>query len=238
MAVGAQEVDHEHVRRVAVRGVDGDVGHHRVLHEALGEQSPLALALEREAGRFQLVPDRADRVGLEHALILEEGQVEGERGRVARGRPIDGGDTPAGGGRAIVQGGGRQQRARVVDRIAGEVLGAACRPVQHVVADDAVTRRSHAGYQAHVRGPRRAREDRRHAVGDGAALGERPESRRSHVRIAPVEVGEAVDRDQEDERRAQRCVRARSMRSSSPSAIGFVTCASNPAARDCSMSSA
>ena len=38
-----------------------------------------------------------------------------------------------------------------------------------------------------------------HAVGDGAALGERTQRRRLHARVAPVEIGEAVDRDQQHE---------------------------------------
>src|SRR2546422_7656080 len=44
------------------------------------------------------------RSGLEHALVLEEGQVERERRRVTRGRPVDGGDSQARGRRAIVHG--------------------------------------------------------------------------------------------------------------------------------------
>src|SRR3989441_972194 len=199
VAVGAEEVDHQHVRRVAMDGVGRDLGDHRVLHEASRQVRPVALTVHREAGGFQLVPDRARRLGLEHALVLEEGQVERERRRATDRKPVDGGDSQARGRRAVVHGRRSEDRARVVDRVAGEVFRAAGRAVEDVIRDHPVARGLHSGDEAHMRRPRRAREDGRHAVGDRAALGERAQRRRLHVRVAPVEIGEPVDRDQEDE---------------------------------------
>ena len=110
------------------RRVGGHAADHLVLEEALRQERPLALPVHRVAERGQLFPHRPRGLSLEHALVLEEGQVEVERGRVAGGRPVHRRGAQARGVGEIVDGRRAQQRGRVVDGIAGEVLGSpACR---------------------------------------------------------------------------------------------------------------
>ncbi len=88
-----------------------------------------------------------------------------------------------------------QQGGRVVDRVAGEVLRRPRVTVQDVVGDDAVGTRAHAGHQANVSRPGRAREHGLHAGGHHAPRGEPAEGGEAGLRVAPVEGGEAIDAD-------------------------------------------
>src|SRR5256712_8095450 len=91
--------------------------------------------------------------------------------------------------------------------------------VQDVVRHAAVRARADAGHQAYVARTRRADEDRRHAVGDGPALGKATQDRRARGRIVPVEVCEAVDADQDDARHRPMIADAGAFRLASPNGM-------------------
>ena len=181
-AIDTQEMNQHEPGLVASRDVSGDAADHLVLVESLGQLGPFPLTMHRVTERSQLLPHGARGVSLEHALVLEERQVEIERRGMSRGRPVDGRRAHSGLMRAVVDGRGSQQSGRVVDGIAGEVLGASSASVQDVVGDDAMDAGAHARHQAHVRGPRRGRKHGLHAVGHHAKLGEPAECRQAAPR--------------------------------------------------------
>ena len=194
-AVHAQEVDEQEPRCPAVPDVAREVGHHGVLQESFRQLRPLALAVERVAERRELGPDRARGLGLEHALVLEERQVEMERGRVARRGPVDRrGREPRGVG-VVVDRGRAQEVRRVVNGIAREVLGRPRPSVEDAVADHAVPVRRHPRDEARVRRPGRAGEHGLHACGDDPALREGAEPRHPRRGVGPVERRQPVDAD-------------------------------------------
>ena len=197
-AVDAEEVHEQQIGRVTMHDVRGEASHHRVLHEALRELRPLALTIHGVAKRGELLPHHARRLRLEHALILEERQIEVERAGVARRRPVDGGRAHSCCVGTVVYGRRAQQIGRVVDGIAGEIFRRARPAVQDVIGDDAVDTRAHPGHEARVRGPRRAREHGLHAGGDGAPLGEAAQRGQTRLWITPVEGREPVDADHDD----------------------------------------
>ena len=194
-AVRRQEVDEEQVRRVAREDVHRHVRHHRVLHEPLRELRPFPLAVHGKAERAELGPDVGRGLGLEHALVLEERKVPVERRRMARGGPVDRGGLETGIVRPIADRGHAQERRRVVDRIAGQVLHPARLPVQDVVAGHAVSLGADAGDEAHVGRPRRRWEHRLHPGRDDPALREPAKIGDPRARIPPVESREPVDAD-------------------------------------------
>ena len=201
-AVDAEEVQEHQPRLVATPDVRRELGHHRVLQEALGQLRPLALAVERIPERRELGPDGARGLGLEHALVLEERQVEVEPARLARGWPVDRRGPEAGRVRDVVDRRGAQEVGRVVDGVAGEVFARAGAAVEDAVADDAVAVGRHAGDEAHVGRPGRAREHGLHPGGDDAPLREGAEPGHARRGIPEVEGGQAVDADDDRPRRA------------------------------------
>ena len=184
-AIDAAEVDEEQVGLVPPRHVRRDAADHLVLVKALGKLGPLALPVQRVAGRAQLFPHAPRSLRLEHALVLEERQIEVERGRVACGGPVNGRRPKAGSVSQVVDGRRAQESGRVVDGIARQVLRLERAAVQDVVGDHAKCERPAARHQAHVGRLRGAREHGLHAGSQHTALREPTEHRQARGRPQP-----------------------------------------------------
>ena len=195
--VEGEEVEQQEARGPHGENVAGRLEGKPVLHGAERVcRAPRPVAVDGEPLLRELGPEWARGVLLEQLLLVELGDVVGDRRHPARLGPADAGGALAARVQPVPQGLGADAHRGAIAEVLDQ---GARRPVEGHVADDPVPRRAHAGHDGGVAGPGDGGEDGLEAPGAGATRREPAQRRQRQRRVVQGARGEPVDGEHDHE---------------------------------------